>query len=146
MELSSLVRWYLVIWIKQEQTWNIRLYWSEKGTYLGSGRSKDRTWEQTGAKRWNLREQREAKRGNLGTDRRKEMELKGTDRSKEMELGNRQKQRDGTWDQAVAKMELGNRQEQSVHLRLIRQEKDTWDQTGATCSLEVNKTGERYLG
>ena len=125
MELSSLVRWYLVIWIKQEQTWNIRLlYWSEKGTYLGSGRSKDRTWEQTGAKRWNLREQREAKRGNLGTDR-----------SKEMELGNRQKQRDGTWDQAEAKMELGNRQEQSVHLRLIRQEKDTWDQTGAKCSL-----------
>ena len=34
----------------------------------------------------------------------------------------------------------------SVHLRLIRQEKDTWDQTGAKCSLEVNTTGEIYLG
>ena len=126
MELSSLVRWYLVIWIKQEQTWNIRLYKSEKGTYLGSGRSKDRTWEQTGAKRWNLREQREAKRGNLGTDRRKEMEL-----------GNRQKQRDGTWEQTEAKR---------WNLGSGRSKNGTWEQTGAKCSLEVNKTGERYLG
>ena len=50
----------------------------------------------------------------------------GTDRSKELELG--------------------NRQEHSVHLRLIRQDKDFWDQTGAKCSLELHKTGERYLG
>ena len=50
----------------------------------------------------------------------------GTDRSKELELG--------------------NRQEHSVHLSFIRQEKDTWDQTGEKSSLEVNKTGERYLG
>jgi len=34
-------------------------------------------------------------------------------------------------------MELGNRQEQRDVI---------WKQTGAQCSLEVNKTVERYLG
>ena len=127
----------MVIWIKQEQTWNLRLYWSKIGT-----------WEQTEAK-WPLEVNQTGAKWSLEvnqTGAKWSLEVNQTGAKCTLEV-----------NQTGAKMGLGNRQKQSGHLMLIRQKQrydfgsdrskdetwDPWDKTGAKGSFDVNQTGDK---